>query len=381
MADPVRAEPSPLPTASGPEFVATFATILVAIVALLFVDTWLARLDRDESRAHAANLYSDGQALLRARRPREASERFAAAVATDRGVALYELGLAEAMLDDGRPLEAERTLSTVLDRAQTDGRANLVMARVLVGERRVAEAKSFYHRAIYGRWAADSLQQRLQTRLELIRLLVREHAQQELLAELLPIQDATSDSTELQRTLGHLFIRTGSPARGVEIFRQVLQRSPDDGDAYAGMGEAALVLGNYRTARADFAAAARLAPDDTAITAGLSVADTALALDPMLRGIGARARAERGRRLLAMTLDLSARCTASTSPSAAVAADSARRLLASSDTLRGGDVDGDAFVSAATELWSSWSAPCAARLAGASATDQALRLVLRKLTA
>lgn len=280
----------------------------------------------------------------------------------------YQLGLAESMLEDGRPLEAEHTLTAVLDRAETDGRANLVMARVLVGERRLAEAKSFYHRAIYGRWGADSLEQRLATRLELIRLLARQHAQQELLAELLPIQDAAPDSAELQRMLGHLFIQAGSPARGVEIFREVLKRSADDGDTYAGMGEAALSLGNIRTARADFAAAARLVPGDSAIAGGLAVAESVLALDPTLRGIGARARVERSRRLLSMTLDLSTPCTASTTPSIAIATDAARRLLAEPDTLHVGDAESDIFVSAATELWSSWSASCPP---GATATDRA----------
>ena len=372
MADPTPSSASPLPTASAGEFLATFAIVLATIVGLLFVDEWLARVDRAESRAHAANLYAEGRELLLQHQPHEASARFAAALATDRDTPAYQLGLAEALLDDERPLEAERALAA-LEHAQTDGAANLIMARVLVAQGRLADAKSYYHRAIYGVWGSDSSSQRLATRLELIRLLVRQHAERELLAELLPIQEAGRDSVGLQRLLGHLFIQAGSPERGVEIFRKVLQRLPDDGDAYAGMGEAALALGNYRTARADFAAAARLLPDDTSITSNLRLADTVVALDPLLRGIGHRARITRSRQLLALALERSLRCSAA---SGAPVADSARHLLAIADSVPAEDAEGEPLIGTATELASSWGPDCPP---AASVTDRALRLVLRKL--
>jgi tetratricopeptide (TPR) repeat protein len=378
MDDTLRSSASTLPTASAGEFVATFAIVLAAIAAFLFLDEWLARVDRAESRAHAANLYAEGRALLAQHQPHEASARFAAAVQTDRSVAAYQLGLAEAMLDDGRPDEAERALATVLERAQTDGRANLIMARVLARQRRMAEAKSYYHRAIYGAWGADSLTRRLEARLELIRLLSRAHAQRELLAELLPIQEAGRDSLGLQRLLGHLFIEAGSPERGVEIFRKVLQQSPEDGDAYEGMGEAALALGNYQRARADFDAAARLLPDDTMIASNLRLADTVLALDPLVRGIGHRARTARSRQLLVLTLERTARCAVTPET---VIADSARRLLAiadsvPADSIPSEDADGEPFIDTATELASSWRPACPP---APSVTDRALRIVLRKL--
>jgi len=209
MADSTPSNASSLPTASAGEFLATFAIVLATIVGLLFVDEWLARVDREESRAHAANLYSEGRELLLQHQPHEASARFAAALATDRNTPAYQLGLAEALLDDDRPLEAERALAAALEHAQTDGQANLIMARVLVTQGHMADAKSYYHRAIYGVWGSDSSSQRLATRLELIRLLVRQHAERELLAELLPIQEAGRDSVGLQRLLGHLFIQAG----------------------------------------------------------------------------------------------------------------------------------------------------------------------------
>lgn len=279
MVEPTRASQVALPSASAPEFLGTFAAVLVAIVVLLGVDTWLAKVDRAESKAHAANLYADGRQLLARRDPLGAIERFASAVATDRTNVAYQLGLAEALSAAGRLGDAEAALNVALERAEMDGAANLLMARVQLAQGRTEEAKSYFHRAIYGRWRGDTLRERLQARFELISLLSRQGARQELLAELLPIEEAAPDSVELRRKLGHLFIQAGSPSRGIEIFRKVLQRSPNDGDAYAGMGEAALALGNFRTARADLQIAARLLPRDTAVARRLALADSVLLLD------------------------------------------------------------------------------------------------------
>jgi predicted Zn-dependent protease len=370
-----------LPAASATVFVATFAAIAVAIVVLLLVDEWLARLDRDESRAHAANLYADGQRLLAAQRPHDASDRLASAVAIDRTNVVYQLGLAEASLADGRPADAETTLKAVLDRSETDGAANLLMARVLVREGRVDDAKSFYHRSVYGQWHGDSAGQRMRTRFELIDLLARHGTRQELLAELLPLEEVAPDSIGLRRKLGRLFIDAGSPARGVAILEQVLRRSPNDAAAYAGLGEAALVLGNYQTARADLAIAARLAPGDRVAAQQLALADTALALDPLRRGIGRRARLERARTLLNRSLDVHTACVPAMATTAAPpytdgAADSARRALARPIAPSDGERRADGMLSLATALWN--SVPVACRPTR-TVTDRAVALIHAKL--
>lgn len=377
MADPVGRPAAPLPTASTSEFVATFAVLLVAIVVLLIADEWLARVDRNESRAYAASLYAEGQQLLAAQQPGAARDRIASALAIERTNDRYALGLAEALLADSQPAAAEEALQPVLDHVATDGAANLLMARVLVREGRTRDAKSFYHRAIYGQWRGDSLAQRMATRFELISLLERQKAQGELLAELLPIQDVSPDSLALRRRLGHLFIRAGSPARGVEILRTLIQQSPDDGDAYEGMGEAALALGNFRTARADLAIAARLMPGDTAILDRLALADTALALDPTQRGIGQRERALRSRRLLAMIVDVSARCPPTVTVPPRVLIDSARRLLDGTPARHDDESHSDAMLSLSADLLPARPDACGAP---ASIAERALMLLQVRLT-
>ena len=158
--------PAPMPTASPAAFLGTFAVMAVAIVALLSFDLFLARIDRRESTAHAANLYAEGVSFLAQHRPADAEDRFTAAVSIDRANTSYALALAEAKLEAGRTSEAEATLRALLERAENDGAVNLVMARTLFRLGRVEEAKAYYHRAIFGRWGADSVLRRHDARLD-----------------------------------------------------------------------------------------------------------------------------------------------------------------------------------------------------------------------
>ena len=92
------------------------------------------------------------------------------------------------------------------------------MARINAREGNAVDAASYYHRAIYGRWPVNAAGHRTQVRLELIELLARQNAKQELLAELLAVEDQVSD-TDTQKRLAHLFLAAGSPARSAALFR------------------------------------------------------------------------------------------------------------------------------------------------------------------
>ena len=295
-------------TVSTSNFVATLAVILLCIVVFLAADFSLARIDRDASAARADALYVEGGDLLAHGAPGDAADRFASALAIERTNVTYELALGQALLADGRLAEAEAALSVLLARAETNGAANLFMARVLERERRPGEAKSFYHRAIYGTWGADSVSARLAARLELIELLALERSRGELLAELLPLDGTLPDSAALKRRVGRLFIIAGAPARGASVFRSLLKRDAEDGDAYAGMGEAALAEGNYRTARADFLRAAELKPGDSVIATRAALADTIAAINPMDASVPAHGRFLRARSLLARTIAVAEAC-------------------------------------------------------------------------
>jgi len=371
MSETRAAQSVPVRTASASVFVATLAVVLVATVLLLFVDFFLARRDRREADAHAEAEYAAGVTLLRAGHAADAAERFGAAVAVDRANVNYALALGEAMLAEGRVTDAEATLKALLDRAENDGAVNLTLAHVMVRENRMPEAKAYFHRAIFGRWGADSVARRTGARFELIDLLARQGAARELLAELLPFDETPPDSVVLRRRLGHLFILAGSPARAATMFRAVIHRDPGDADAYAGMGEAALALGNFQTAFADLSEAARLQPGDTRIARRLAVADTVLRLDPSARGISAQQRYARSRALLERTAATLGSCADGVEPSLA---DSARAMLRITTTGRREDVLGESMLGLATDLWTARPATC-----GAASGDNVLRLVQSRL--
>lgn len=359
MADPGPLRVSAASSGTSPwEFVSTFGAAILAIVVLFAFDLTLAKIDRSESASHAADLYAEGRGLLAGGDARGAVDRFASAFAIERENRDYALALGEALLADGRVREAETTLDALLSRAETDGAANLAMARVLVRANRVEEAKSYYHRAIYGRWRGDAPHQRLRARLELIDLLARRHENRELLAELLPLQDIAADSLALRRRLGHLFIAAGSPARGASIFRDLLRRDRSDADAYAGLGEAALAAGNFRTARADLHQAHRLDPGNPHVAALLAVADTIVTLDPEQRGLGAAERLARARAVLARTIAVLQRCLPA-GPAESGRLLDAQRLLARVTPAAEQDRATDAILTSASELWTARPERCA----------------------
>jgi Tfp pilus assembly protein PilF len=360
--------PAPMPTASAGAFVGTFAMMVAAIAALLVFDLFVAGVDRRESRAHAANLYAEGLSLLAEHRPSDAEDRFTSAVAIDRASTRYVLALAEAKLDQGETSEAETTLRGLLERAENDGAVNLVMARTLLRSGHVAEATAYYHRAIFGRWGADSLLQRRNARFELIDRLAQRASQPELLAELLPLEDTSPDSVALRERLARLFVVAGSPARAITAFRDVLRRDPKNADAYAGMGDAEVDLGNFRAARADFAEALRLRPADTLFTERLAVIDSVFALDPSARGVGSAERLSRSRTLLERTLTTVIQCGDSAAPLIGVA----RGLLGQAVPNARRDVAVDSMVEIAGSLWNRRPPAC-------GGTETALRLLHTRL--
>ena len=362
--------PGPAALGNLPVFAGTIAAVLLSIIGFLFFDVSLAAIDRRESAAHAASAYEHGLALLRAGDAGAALEEFRGAVELDRTNVGYSLALSEAMLEAGHASDAESTLKVLLTRTENEGAVNLTMAHVMVREGRVNDAKAYFHRAIFGRWGADSVSRRTGARFELIQLLTEHGAPAELLAELLPFEDVSPDSVALRRRLGRLFLLAGSPARAANMFRSVLRLDAGDGDAYAGLGEAALALGNFRTAKADFVEAVARRPDDIHLRDRVALVDTILALDPTANDLSRDERGARSRVLLTRTLDALARCG---EPATAETA-SARQLLGAEATPVAGRGTGDAMVAAAIALWSARSSRCDAAM-----SDEALRAVLGRL--
>ena len=361
MTDPVQQEPLPPPTASASDFLLTLALTFVAIVMLIVADTALARVDRQATRSTAADEYKVGVNLIAHKRLDDAIEHLRTAATLDRDKPVYTVALAQAVLSQGRALDAEQMLLPLLERDATDGEANLAMARVLARQSRVDEAKSYYHRAIYGIWPGDAARSRAIARFELIDLLAQTGARQELLAELLPIEDEAPEDTVQRKKVADYFVLAGSPAKASDIYRDLLRRNPRDANSYVGLGRAALAMGNYPVARSDLLAAQKIAPEDSSIAVTIKLADSVIAIDPTQRGLGLDEQVRRSRQLVQMTIKSAHKCLDVEAPSVAAALDSVARSLVGGGGAVNRAQSVDESISLAGALWRMREGRCTGR--------------------
>jgi tetratricopeptide (TPR) repeat protein len=303
--------------------VGTFALIFLAIAALFTLDVFLANIDRGESRAQARHLYIEGLKLASRGQPLDAVDRFRSAVAAERSNPVYQRALAWGLLSAGKVEDAEAVATERLEHDPADAGASLIMAQALAREGKLPRAISYYHRAIYGQWANDQARNRLRARFELVDLLARQDSlREDLLAELLPLQREAPGDLATRARIARLLTAAGSPSSAIEIFREILRHDRRNADAYAGLGEAEFERGNYRTALADFTAAARLDQGNRAAAAGLARTNQVLGLDPTQRGLGIEEQYRRSQALLQLTSVLGDSCA--TVDSVRALADSAR---------------------------------------------------------
>ncbi len=375
MKTPVIPAP-PTPAASISEFIATFAVILATVVGLVLFDTALARIDSRERKVSAAREFAAGEQLVAEGKKDQAIEHLRTASTLDGENTRYATALADAVLADGRPNDAELLLVPLLERNATDGAANLTMARVLFKQGKIEQAKAYYHRAIYGLWPRGAEDNRTAARFELIDLLASTDARQELLAELLPIQDDSTNSLAQRKRIAHLFVVAGSPSRAVTIFRDVLRHDAKDADAYIGLAEAALSLGDFATAKADLVAAQKLSPQDSSsIQARISVTDSVIALDPTQRGLSLAEQYRRSRNLVQLTLASVRKCLGTQAPDVAAALGSAGASLVASAAAASQSQSIDQTLLLAEQLWALRRGRCAAER-----QEGALALVQNKIT-
>ncbi len=363
--------PALAPTATAAEFLATLGIIFAAIAVLVLVDSGLEKVDGAATRLHATSEYQVGESLMVSGKLREAIDHLRTASTLDRGTSRYTVALAQAILADGRPADAEPLLTPLLERDATDGATNLAMGRILAKEGRIEESKSYYHRAIYGLWPGDAEKNRATARFELIDLLAQNNQKQELLSELLPIQDEAPNDTVMRKKIAHLFVVAGSPARAAAIFRDVLRHNSRDPDAYVGLGDAALALGDYPSAQADFASALRLSPDDSTIMWRAKLADSVTAIDPTQRGLGLDEQVRRSKNLLQLTINSTRKCLGTDAPQVAAALDSVTHGLVASSSALSRSQAIEENLALAGQLWQMRGTKCAA----APHSEEALSLV------
>ena len=114
-------------------------------------------------------------------------------------------------------------------------------------------------------------------------------------------RDAPDDPL-IKKRIGAHFLRVGAPSRALQVFEELIESNPNDGEAHAGIGEGELALAHYYSARTAFQRAFRLLPDHPDVQQRLALLEQIRALDPTYRPYGnvlsSAERYRRGRELL-----------------------------------------------------------------------------------
>ncbi len=186
-------------------FAKTMLVVGVAILAIFFLDTLLAKSEMAESQAEAARAYAAGRAAMQEGKNAAAADHFKSAIAAQRANPEYHLALAQALLAADELAGAQDELNGML--LSNPGLAhNLAMARVLNKEGRFSDSAIYYHRAIYGQWKEDPRGNQVKARFELTDLLSKEGSREALLAELLPLENDAPDDAATRKKLGNLLL-------------------------------------------------------------------------------------------------------------------------------------------------------------------------------
>jgi tetratricopeptide (TPR) repeat protein len=274
--------------------------VIAALMASLFAaDRVLATLEQSEIQREASIRYQTGMRLLHQSDKRAALATLQRAHVLVRDRREYTLGLSEALIANNMRDAAEAHLRDLLAEDSNDGRANLLLARLLASESKVDDATAYYHRAIYGVWHGDTAAEIWQVRMELARYLAKVHRPQELLSELLLLQDRAEKDPALAREVAGLYLIAGSSARAAQMYRDLLRKTPNDAQAYRDLGEAELLEGDYRAAESMFLSALHHNPADPTLQQRLRFASTLAKLDPTPRRLTSGEKYHRATRLLA----------------------------------------------------------------------------------
>ncbi|MEO8595430.1 MAG: chloride channel protein [Candidatus Solibacter sp.] len=274
--------------------VAAFATVAVLATIL----TYYYRSERaDRGRAS----YRAGEALMAQGRALEAAEQFRSALSISHSVA-DRLALGLALVEAGRQSEAGDYLRDVLQVNPHSGPANLGLARVVASEGSEAEAAVLYRRAADGVWPKEEQENRLKARLALVESLNHTGKRSTAQAELLLIVAEAPKDTTIRKDLANRLVAFNLQREATVLLRDVVQREPNDGDAWAALGQAEFALGDFAAAREPFQKAVEFGAADK-VTREAAIAERILDLNPMLPGLNSRERYSRSMRVMQGVLD------------------------------------------------------------------------------
>ncbi len=363
------------PPATGSRRIMPIAGAVAGLLVLFALLAFLNYFYRAGRVTRAQQSYQAGNTLVKSQRYEEAVEQFRNALSIAPGLD-NRLALGLALAEANHLDESAVYLNEVIGERQDNALAHLGLARIAAQMGNIDEAVAHYRRAIDGAWPREEMgklpqQNRIDARIELIDVLSKAGRRPQAQAELLALAAEIPRQTELQKRVAKMFDDAGLPTQAVALYRDMLSRSPGDANAFEGLGESYIALGDFALAEKAFADAHRIAPDDTTAKSRMELCESILALDPALPGLKAADRYQRSRELLSHLLVLAQRCP----PQQSTLAD-AKAVMASKRKPASVSDAADENMVLASGLWTQELASCQ----GTPAPDKALSRLMPRLT-
>jgi tetratricopeptide (TPR) repeat protein len=360
-------------SANGPTLTLVIV-ILIITGGLWSLDLFLARTDREAVQNQANGLYKQGILLLKQGQARQAVDLLRRANSLVRDNRAFQLDYVAALMAARKFDEADARIKTLLEIDPNNGPANLLSAHLEVHEGHILDAEAHYHRAIYGSWPDNAPAHRLTVRMELVELLASRGEKEELLAELLAIESEALGNTVTLKQIANLYRVAGSPSRGANVYREVIQNNPDDIDAYEGLGGDEMALGDYRSALAAFLNANRRSPGNPAIQRDIGLLNAMATLDPTPRRISSVEKFARSTEILKLTRDALNSCATTEETKRLV--EDCDKVLAKIVPPHVTNEQAEARLALAEQVWQARIKTCGP---STSEEEHALRLIMTKL--
>jgi len=250
-----------------------------------------------DSRQHAlaAEMYHRGLIDRNQRDFKLAANHFRAALSFDRNNYLYQLNLAESLAALGKNYDeqARAYLLNLWDRAPQDGQVNLELARLSANQNHLDDAIRYYHNAIYGIWNDSTGASRRQTRLELVDFLLAHNEKTQAQSELIASAASLPPDPAAHARIAERLIRVNDYPDALSQYRAILELDRRNVDAMRGAGQAAFLLGDFRTAQRYLQSAKDHGLQDADADHMLQIADLVLRNDPFRRKLSDKERQQR----------------------------------------------------------------------------------------
>ncbi len=367
----------PKQTAKAPT--AAIGGIMAVVVLMTAIAVFLSYYARYQRIDRAQQYVLSGNESMKASRYQEAVEQYRSALSISHSNK-DRLALATALLKADRWNEAEIYFRELVRETPDSGPVNLGLGRIAVQRGEVQIAIDFYHKSIYGRWQDSPQADRTQIRMELIDYLGRIDRLELARVELLSLMAERPDDAAVKRRIAHRLLDYKLAAESARLFRDIIEKSPQDADAYAGLGQAEYSLGNFQSAQHALKTALLLNPSDGKLKQRLEIVEQIVSTDPTLRGLKASEKFERSRELIQKILQSLDQCLSGGAIPLSVAesetVQAVRKSLASKKRpLSFGDAI-ESNLESAEQCWKVRTAACGP----AKASDEILDTLMTRLS-